>query len=268
MLGIRPRASDVFLVDPGFDPPLDLTLRAEQLQTFDKQPVAKWGLVLSVLMSLIMHLLFLFWFLPIGADKVKPTRPKSFQVQLHYAAVSEPELASESVVEPVDDENSEPNVQPMVSPAAVTPEPITLADEQESLADNDAITPIEKLSVDRIITTQNKYSDSYLPSLNRPIATQPGSNPERFGSVFHPHLRERLQHQAVSVSTTMSELSVATNVYSETLVELNDRGSCLMAEERLSGSGPRNWYMTSCAGFRNEGERMMERVNSEVKRRR
>lgn len=268
MTGIRPSDSDVFLVDPSFDPPSDLSLRAEQWQTFDKQPVVKWGLVLSVLMSLIMHLLFLFWFLPIGADKVKPALPKSFNVQLHYAAVPEPELVSKSVVEPVNDENREPDIQPIVSQAAVTPEPIPLADEQASLADNDAITPFEKLSVDRIITTQNKYSDAYLPSANRPMTTQPGSNSKRFGSVFDPRLREQLQHQAVSVSTATAELSVATNVYAETLVELNDHGACLMAKESMAASGPKNWYMTSCAGFKDEGEQMMERINREMQNRR
>jgi hypothetical protein len=85
-------------------------------------------------------------------------------------------------------------------------------------------------------------------------------------NVFHPGLRARLSAEANKPTLMRVEdsgLQTFTDPAGATVVKLPG-GSCMSSPANTKIGAPKNWYFTACGG-QSESEKMLERVNSDVK---
>lgn len=216
--------------------------------------------LIAVMVSLAIHAMIFQWSIPPYRHEPRVDPVKPIHITLDYAAQS---TARPAV--PVDDSVSKILSEPVTEITAVTEQEVVDIAEPEILPRQ-----IVQQDLETIIVQQNKYRDDYLPSTNS--ASAPGSfddssEVQHFNNVFDSRLRARLQaNQVRTVSQKLSGPTTVTDVYDNTLVEL-DNGACMTATSTAIGQ-PTDWYITNCSGRASESEEIMRRVNSEVKRRR
>ncbi|HEY0893682.1 MAG TPA: hypothetical protein VGE32_11545 [Cellvibrio sp.] len=208
---------------------------------------------LALLLSLLLHLsLLLFQF---GEKQFHSQPTPTLHINLRQLPVNSQDIAPEIITPDVNEIPPVSNVEPEVVASSVVAEKIVTV--EKSLAAKPAtrlvIEPLSTQELKEVVERHDAQSASHSTSA---IAE----------NVFHPGLRARLSAEAnkpTLVRVDDSGLQTFTDPAGATVVKLPG-GGCMSSPANTKIGAPRNWYFTACGG-QSESEKMMERVNSDVK---
>lgn len=208
---------------------------------------------LALLLSLLLHLsLLLFQF---GEKQFHPQPTPTLHIDLRQTPVKTPEIAPEIITPGVIEIPHVSNVEPKVVASSVVAEKIVTV--EKPLAAKPATRlVIEPLSAQELKEIAERHDAQSASHSTAAIAE----------NVFHPGLRARLSAEANKPTLMRVEdsgLQTFTDPAGATVVKLPS-GGCMSSPANTKIGAPKNWYFTACGG-QSESEKMLERVNSDVK---
>jgi hypothetical protein len=210
---------------------------------------------LALLLSLLLHLsLLLFQF---GEkqfhSQLAPT--PTLHINLRQLPAKTQDIAPEIITPGVIEIPPVSNVEPEVVASSVIAEKVVKVEKPLTAkpATRLVIEPLSAQELKEVVESHNAQSASQSAAA---IAE----------NVFHPGLRARLSAEANKPTLMRVEdsgLQTFTDPAGATVVKLPG-GSCMSSPANTKIGAPKNWYFTACGG-QSESEKMLERVNSDVK---
>lgn len=233
-----------------------LTISDAPLESFESVRNPQSSLLwIALLLSLLLHLSFLLINMSDKQSHLKSSPAPALRIDLVQLQTKRLEPVPEAATVGSSELQVAPEVEKEVvafTVAATELIPIEKPDQVPSVT-RLVIEPLTPTELAEIVDSHNVQSNSQAMA---PIA----------GNVFHPGLRAELSKEANKPKLARVEestLQTFTDSAGATVVKLPG-GGCMSSPANTKIGAPKNWYFTACGG-QSESEKMMERVNEDVK---